>query len=48
LDHLLELFYAFARSESAKAFPPEKEDEYKQKVTDLETQIKNLRDKVVS
>jgi TolA-binding protein len=53
LDHLLGLFYAFARSESGKAFPPEREEEYKKavaegesKVRDLEGQIKVMRDKV--
>ena len=55
LDHLLSLFYAFARSETAKAFPPEKEEEYKRvmadgevKVRDLEAQVKTLRDKLVT
>ena len=55
LDHLLGLFYAFARSETAKAFPPEREEEYKKavadgegKVRDLEGQIKGMRDKVQS
>jgi|LauGreDrversion4_2_1035121.scaffolds.fasta_scaffold1929712_1 hypothetical protein len=34
LDYLLSLFYAFARSETAKAFPPEKEEEYKKSLAD--------------
>ena len=53
MDHLLGLFYAFARRESGKAFPPEREEEYKKavaegesKVRDLEGQIKVMRDKV--
>jgi TolA-binding protein len=52
---LLGLFYAFARSESGKSFPPEREEEYKKAVADgegkvrnLEGQIKGMRDKVQS
>ena len=53
LDHLLSIFYAFARSETSKVFPPEKEEDYKRqigekeaKLAELEGSLKALRDKL--